>query len=532
MCRKGLLRTAVLVAVVVLFTVSSWAELQNVIIGGQVRVRGSYWRQSFDNRISPFLVGPALRIPSSMLVARPIGDLFGGQNVMSYWDWDERDSDYRLIEQRTTLNVTANFSEQVSAFIELESFDLWGEDFRSNYITGVDSRAFTNDDVEIYQSYVQASDLFGLPLRARIGRQELRLGSQWLVGNNLNQPEFQGLSFDAIRLTYGGDTFSADAFWAKLAERSPLEEDSDVDLYGLYASCMAVQDWVFDAYWLFVRDARAVKDTNLNWIGEGIEDIFGVDDYDPTELHTVGLRAAGIMGGFDFSVEGAYQFGDAGQVGALFSPFVYGDDDAEFDAWAADAEIGYLFDVPWRPRVYVGGAYFGGEDNRDVSFVEWLFPFDRAQASVSFNRLFSNRVYSPILDDAGALTNFWQIRGGIQAAPTEQIELALNVSYFESVEQFDQPVPRPWYWRDFVFVLAHPFSFINRETDSELGWETDLTATYHYSEDLTFEVGWSHLFTDDGLTEGSYIDLNGLSFSGGTNDQDADYFYWEGRLTF
>ena len=532
MHRKVFLHTTVLVAITVLITLSSAAELQNVFVGGQVRIRGSFWRQSFDTRVAPWLVGPALRIPSSMFRARPIGDAFGGQNVMSFWDWNSRGSDYRLIEQRTTLNVRADFTDLVTAFIELESFDLWGEDFRSDYVTGVDRRAATGDDIEVYQSYIEAAEVFDTPLRLRIGRQELAFGSQWLIGTGSRFPEFRGNSFDAVRLTYGGDSFSTDLFWAKLAENSPFEEDGDIDLYGLYGSCMAVENWTFDAYWFWLRDARAVKDTNLGVIGEWIEDVVGVDDYDPTNLHTVGLRASGTMGAFDLEAEAAYQFGDAGQVGALFKPFIYGDDDAEFDSWAADAEVGYRFDMAWQPRIYLGGAYFGGEDNRDVSFLEWLFPFDRAEASVSFNRLFSNTVYSPILDEIGALSNFWAVRGGIEASPTEKIDLKLNVAYYESVEQFDQPIPRPLYWKDFVIALSHPFSFLTSQSDAELGWETDLTATYRYSEDLSFEAGWSHLFTGDGLTAGNYVDLNGLSFSGGTSDDDADYFYWEGRLCF
>lgn len=532
MRHKRFVQLVVLVTVGILFALSSAADLQNVQVGGQVRIRGSYWHQSFDSRFSPWLVGPALRIPASMFTARPIGDAFGGQNAMSFWDWDSRGSDYQLVEQRTTLNVTADFTDQVSSFVEFESFDIWGEDFRSNYLTGVDSRANTSDDVEVYQAYINASEMFGYPVRLRVGRQELAFGSQWLIGTGSAFPEFRGNSFDAIRLTYGGETYSVDAFWAKLAENGTGEEDGDIDLYGLYGSCSAVENWTFDIYWLWLRDARAIKDSNLTWLEEWAEDLFNLDDYDPTNLHTVGLRAAGTLGAFDLAAEAAYQFGDAGQVGALFQPFFYGDDDAEFDSWAADAEAGYRFDIAWQPRVYLGGAYFSGEDNRDVSFWEWLFPFDRAEASVSFNRLFSNTVYSPILDEIGALSNFWTLRGGVELTPTEKIELALNVAYYASVEQFDQPVPRPWYWKDYIFVLSHPFSFWTSESDSELGWETTLTATYHYSEDLTFEAGWSHLFTADGLTDGNYVDLNGLSFSGGTSDEDADYLYWEGRLSF
>jgi hypothetical protein len=70
------------------------------------------------------------------------------------------------------------------------------------------------------------------------------------------------------------------------------------------------------------------------------------------------------------------------------------------------------------------------------------------------------------------------------------------------------------------------------ENDSELGLEAALYATYHYSEDLCFEAGWAHFFAEDGATEGQYVLLNGLGFTGGSNDDDADYMYVETRVQF
>ena len=47
------------------------------------------------------------------------------------------------------------------AFIEIDSYDIWGEDFRSNYVTGVDARAASGDDVEMYQAYIEAEEMSG-----------------------------------------------------------------------------------------------------------------------------------------------------------------------------------------------------------------------------------------------------------------------------------------------------------------------------------------------------------------------------------
>ncbi|MBI4557805.1 MAG: alginate export family protein [Candidatus Hydrogenedentes bacterium] len=516
----------ILVAVIALAALPATAELQNVLTGGEIKIRGNYYSNAFT--------GPAaaeIRWPNIFLPARAMGGPFNALGAVSIFDWDDRGNELKMIEQRTRLNIRADFTNEVSAFIELDSYDIWGEDFRSNYITGADGRAASGNDVEIYQSYIQASEMWGYPLRLRIGRQELSLGNEWLVGTNSTNSFFTGLSFDAIRLTYATDTFSVDAFASKLADISPIEEDGDVDFYGIYGSYTGLEDITIDAYWLFLRDAASLNDTNFIWLPEWIEDILGIDDYDPTELHTIGLRGAGTYGAFDFEAEVAFQTGDAHSVGFTFKPFgVYGDDSADYSEWAGNLEVGYTFDMNYQPRVYLGVAYFGGEDDRDIDFFDWINPFDKPDASVSFNRLFSNVEYSKILDTNGSLSNFWVARGGVSAMPTENIEVMLDVAYFQALEEFQAP-PSINIGR-FRIPIAPALSFWTTSNDDELGWEVGLTAKYHYSEDLTFEAGWSHLFTDDGLDEGNFTQANGLVFDGGTSDDDADYVYFETKIAF
>ncbi|HQN02056.1 MAG TPA: hypothetical protein PLL36_13330, partial [Candidatus Hydrogenedentes bacterium] len=88
-------RTLIMVALIAGLGGVAVAELQNVEIGGSIRIRGNYFNMD------------------------SIGD----------------DS---FIEQRTRLNVKADFTQEVSAFIELDSYDIWGEDFRSWYLCGND----------------------------------------------------------------------------------------------------------------------------------------------------------------------------------------------------------------------------------------------------------------------------------------------------------------------------------------------------------------------------------------------------------
>ncbi len=514
-----------------LFALPVAAELQSVQVGGELRIRGNYWRHSFERPTGNALVGNFVRWNSNSVRWRPIGDAIGGQTIVSFFDWDDTGNDYELVEQRTRLNVRADFTDAVAVFIELESYDVWGEDFRSDYLTGLDRRGAGS--VETYQAYIEVNALFGAPVRARIGRQELVLGAGWLLGANNAIPEFPGLSFDAVRLTYARDCFTLDAFFAKLAERTGIEKDGDVDLYGLYAACAPKDAIHAGLYWLLVRDAISRSDTDAGPLVEALEDWLGLDDYDPTCLHTIGGRLSGVAAGFDYSLEAAYQFGNASAPGALFRPITYGDDDADFDAWAGDLEVGYTFDAAWSPRVWLGAAYFEGEDQRDISFREWLNPFTAlapAEASISFNRLFSDKVYSYFLDDQAALSNFWTVRGGLSVSPTECLRLGAYAAWFEALETFGQPLHLRV--NGVRVPLALPFTFWTQPSDDSLGWEAGLWAEYAYSQDLRFRAGWSHFFTGDGLYDGNYIDLNGLAFNGGTDDNDADYFFLEAVIRF
>jgi hypothetical protein len=528
--RKFVVIALAAILAVTAFSASAQSGLQNVTIDGSIRIRGNFYSATLT---SP--AGPEIRWPGFFLPARPIGAVLPfsfatgtGNTIFSAFSGNDKDHDLDFVEQRTRLGFTADFANEVSAYIELDNYDNWSGDFRSSYITGSD---FTGvSDVELYQAYIEARNMWGYPLTAKIGRQEVALGRQFLVGVNDTSSFFTGLNFDGIRLTYATDMFSVDAFAYKLAEVLNFEEDGDTDMYGIYASYLGLEDITLDAYWLFVRDGAALNDTNFIAPVEWLEDIVGVDDYDPTEIHTFGLRGAGTFGAFDFNADFAYQTGDLGQQGFLFAPFgLYGDDELDMSEWATDLEVGYTFDMTWTPRVYLGFVYYGGEDNRGVSFFDWINPFDRPEGSASFNRLFSNLEYSEFLDSTD-LSNFWAGRGGVSVSPTERIDVLLAVSYFEVNEPFE--LPRSFNLGRYRVPIAPALSFWTEEADDQLGWEIGLYGTYQYSDDLTFGAGWAHFFTGDGLEDGSFTNGNGLVFNGTSGDDDMDYIYLETKIAF
>jgi hypothetical protein len=473
-------------ALLVGFAAPVFAELQNVEVGGSVRIRGNF----VHNELAP----PTPRYGPFRTLGRPIGGPFHPA-VVSVYRWDTTGSDYSAVEQRTRLHIKADFTKEVTGFIEFDSYDIWGEDFRSaDYVTGVDARQNSVDDVEVFQGYIEMRDIGGSGLQARIGRQELAFGSQWLVGPRDFGFFYTGLSFDAIRLTWANDNFTIDGWASKLSENFGDIFEDDINFYGIYMSCTAVENHTFDAFWMLLDDETPLAQS--------------------TNLHTAGLRAAGRFGSFDYDAEAAYQFGSADRFG-----LIVGEDDADFDTFAARLDLGYAFDVKMHPRIFMNARYYGGEDNRDITFGEWLNPFDRPEASISFNRLFSNQIASGFVDAFNDFSNVWYVRGGVMAAPFDKVRAALFCTYYETVAAFDRPV-------------MPIFTFWTRENDDDLGWDVALFLEYLYSDDLVFEAGWTHLFTGTGMGQGNYSAWNGNVFNGGSDDEDADYCFLGCKLFF
>ena len=414
---------------------ASWAELQNVELSGNLRIRGNYY--GYDS------------LP-----------------------------DLSYIQERTRLGVKADFTNDITTFIEFDSYSVWGEGFRSNYLTGVDSRGTA--DVDLYQAYIEVRNLWGAPLTLKVGRQEMKFGDQFLVGVNDASSDYRGLSFDALRLTYTGGSFTVDAVAAKLAETYQNFGKGDTDFYAVYASCTAVENQTFDAYWMYVRDDGALLPTG-----------------NEVDIHTIGLRGAGTIGSFDYKAEVAYQFGSVDGLPSA-CPAGFGTADTDYGTFGINSEIGYTFDVAWTPRPFARFAWLGGGDP-DTS----VWSNDR---TLPFNRLFSNIEYSEFIETTD-LSNVFYYAVGVDLVPTEAVKLQLVAAYFDADE-------------------AGPVT-----GDSSLGWETGLYASYQYSEDLVFRAGYIHFFGDDGL-EDAYIVANGLRQWGGDGDDQYDYLYLETEISF
>jgi len=418
-----------IVTLVVAMGASAYAELQGVTVGGSIRVRGE-------------LVDPL--------------------------EFDSDNSGDDFISTTTRLNVSAEMTDGVSAFIELQEIDIWGSDMKVGFpgpghtmmesedmdlsIIGAPQGLSDENGFSLYQGYITLEDVGAYEgLSVKIGRQEIVAGTEWFFGNNDFGP---GLSYDAVSATYAQDDLQLLAFVAKLAEGRTqwgTEDDADVDLYGIYGTWMGLEDMVVDGYFAFLRAADLATSMQAP-MPEAPDDL----DDDPLELYTLGTRVGGLYEALDYNVEGALQWGDNGY-------------DGNYEAWAFDAGIGYTFDHDINPRLGFNYTFSSGDDDENDDDTE------------TFLAPFADNYHRYGYMDLVGLGNLNVMKLSATCEPAEKVGLGAHILHLLAVEHEDGIAP----------AGAEGGARANADT---IGTELDLVANYAYSEDLSFELAYAYLW--------------------------------------
>lgn len=479
MNRKFALVAAGVLATSFALPMQASAELEELQVHGQVRIRGNYLDPGFDSTLAP------------------------GVTTIGFDDDHDADDFYNALAE---VNFTADMSDDVSAYIAVRSYDIWGLDSDDSVVALSDEDANPtgevtaagilagagNDNIDLYQAYIRMDNVGGYPVALVLGRQELAYGREFILGNNDAGVNFPGLAYDALRVSYDNDeNFRVDAFLAKLVETRTLESDGDVDLYGVYGTYYGLEMLDIDAYYILVDAAI-----------QG-----GARPSTKSDVHTLGGRVYGsaMDDALTYNVEVAYQFGD---VGNLISG-APGAGDSDVEAWSINAMAGYTFaDVSYTPEVHVEYAYFTGDDDSLDSDFE------------QFSRLFSDVHYGKInlggnLDENATNMHIFRVGGSVQATDTLSLhgDWLLFILAEDDINALDPGVGAA------VFGASQG-GVTGLESDDGAGSEVDLWAELQYSEDLKLSAGWSHFFADD-------AEENAFG-----NDDDLDYLWWEATLVF
>ncbi len=352
-----------------------------------------------------------------------------------------------------------------------------------------------SDTLDLHQAYFTLGNHKEFPLSVKVGRQELSFGEERLIGpsawNNI------GRSFDAAKLRWQNAWFGVDFFSGlPVVPRDgqfDMPNNQDV-LSGAYATSLKIPKTILEGYFLARNASRSA-------IGFTPHPQFP----QPTarDIYTVGGRLKskpGELGDWDYTVEGAYQFGDFAATATSKR--------LTQDAFMFIAQGGYTFADWWaKPRLGMEFDYASGDDNSADG------------THGTFDNLFptNHKFYGSM--DLISLQNIQDAGVNLTLKPTPRLSVAFMGNAFWLADTHDAFYtvgggPRP---------APYAVNAASAKYDNFVGTEVTAVAGYAVTRFAQVEAGYGHFFT------GSYIQQ---SLAGVKGNRDADWVYLQTMIKF
>lgn len=361
-----------------------------------------------------------------------------------------------------------------------------------------------SDTIDLHQAYVTIGNHKKFPLSLKIGRQEMSYGEERLIGafgwNNI------GRVFDAAKVRWQNEWFAADFFTSRVVVPvdGQFNVNNDYDFFsGIYATTTKIPKNTLELYFL-ARDASTkaiAAETSPQAPQPSARDIY-----------TLGGRLKslpGQIGNWDYTLEGAYQFGNFRDLRAGVPATRL-----EQDAFMVSLQAGYTFADVWAtPRLGLEYDFASGDSN----------PHDNVHGT--FENLFpTNHKFYGYMDFI-SLQNIHDVRAILQLKPHSRVSLAVEGHGFWLADANDNfynvgGAPRGG-------TAATPTGNgygINPNYNRFVGTELDIVGGVALTRFAQLEVGVGHFFT------GNYIQqsLHHANFG----SKDANYLYVQTSINF
>lgn len=340
------------------------------------------------------------------------------------------------------------------------------------------------------------------PLSVRVGRHAFEYTDRRLLARN----EWRNTTnnFQGVRTIIGQqkNDWQLDLLALKPVQRftNQLDEvDHAQDFYGVigdwrrWSEVVTLQPY----YYLLKQDGNKVEyDAN----GRAAAANTKID----REIHTAGIRAYGVVGktGWDYDVSYAKQWGNQDRLsnaGAFIA-------ELDHDAYAYNAEVGYSFNHPWKPRLSAFYGVASGDKN----------PTDgknnRFERLFGFARPWSNNDY-------------FQMENLV--APKVRVEFDPQVSWLEGLKV---DAGYSWYRLDQERDRWNGAGLRDNtgRSGKDVGEEVDIRVRFPINKYIAANLGYAHFWAGD-FTKSTT--RNGSI--GGTNQADpgrrdnSNFFYTE-----
>ena len=342
----------------------------------------------------------------------------------------------------------------------------------------------------------------GLGLKA--GRQYLVLGDQSLFGHF--DWSNTGFSFDGIMTQYSTNVVDSQFGWFRIAETdlfqgAPLGSGQpniggtgqagnaagDVDLFVFYNQIKTVPGFLIEPFYMYYKNNLGAGDVS----GQGL----GTAKHGDQTRHTIGGRIAMRKGGFDWSTEAVYQFGQMGDA-APGASSLCGNPGGQgkclhINAWATRNWIGYTaYKLPWKPRLAFNFDYASGDGRANCTLDA---AYGSCRTANTFENFFpTNHIHMGYMDTM-AWKNMLSFSVNLQARPTEDDHLEIWYTNLNLANAQDN-----WYRASqgvYVFSKAG-------NTANHIGDELDFVWTHLFMDGkLAFQAAYGHLWAGKYISE-------------------------------
>jgi hypothetical protein len=304
------------------------------------------------------------------------------------------------------------------------------------------------DTWDLRQAYAEVGDPDKGPVSLRVGRQEMSLGGERLVGistwTNVSR------SFEAARATFRYRNLKLDAFAASivvLRDGQTGSADAGNNLHGLYGTVSKLPGGLtVEPYFFWRLQPHDVAETGA--IGS-------------LDMKVSGARLLGKLRGFEYNTSLVFEHGH------LVTDHV--------DAWGGSWLMGYTFaGVPGTPRLAVEYNYATGDGN----------PRDGSRNT--FELLYPTRHDLISLSDQVGWKNIEQTRGRVDWKPGPNWMVTPSYSAMWLADAHD--------------ALYNPSGTVvvprisNGSAGRWVGQEVDLSAQYSITRAMQIGTGVAHIF--------------------------------------
>ena len=431
---------------------SVFADVQNIRLSGDVRIRGYYLKDA-------------------------------NSDVGTKQDVNDRDTSF--ITQRTRITCEADLEDHVLVVVTLRAEGQWGSGTAGSAVSDLSGNN-NGFNVGVNEAYVQLSEMFFTPTTLKLGRQYLNYG-HGLILSSVDQV----YNYDAGRIVLDFYPFTVDVVGAKLTDGStysanPGHSGSNLlFVNGRYEMKDAiVKDVEVYAGWLANASANqpsgfaATAPTASPWI-LGLR-----GDLTPVKNLCVWF-------------EGAYEGGSAGGAPAANGQ------GGGISAWLANLGAKYTLgkDVKLQPTINASYTYASGggvlNNNGWTANENQFRPFNSVVEG------YNGYLFAPML------ANIHIFNVGASVKPAQNVTLSLQGYYYVKANGSAYAGSDP----NLDFGGLSGLSAY-QTAKKELGEEVDAIATYDYSKDVRFQLIYAvfmpgQAFTDSKSGVNSFLPANG-----------------------